>query len=134
LTYSYSRSVILMQSIEKKNKFKNKSNFKKVLMNEMIINNKYWNKHYDSSKEKFLLHSRYDRMRYYLSNDNVKNSIQILEKNINNLSHSQIYKFLTPKIKHSFKNSLKYKLSNFETFNIIYLMTSLNKYYKACGH
>ncbi len=133
LTYSYSRSLLLMEKIEKQFKNKNKSNFSENLIVEMLKNNKHWFNFYEKNNTHQFLNSKYDRSRYYLETKSVKNSINKLKFNINKIN---LIKFNIKNIminKSSILKLKKKKLNNFEILNFVFISKSLTKYYRACG-
>ena len=84
--------------------------------------------------EKDLLNSFYDRARYYLSIDDVMNSIKILEININKIEREEIIRLLKKKIKKKNIMNLKnFKNNNFQYIISTFLDRIFLKYYKACG-
>lgn len=61
------------------------SKIRKVLDHEMLKNPKYWKKYYKGDKNKVRLarkYSLFDRSRYYWDNDSVKESLDVLVKNL----------------------------------------------------
>ena len=133
LTYLYSRSLLLMQKIEKHFIEKNKSNFNENLIQEMLKNNKYWINFYEKNNYNQFLNSKYDRSRYYLGTKKVKNSIGKLRLNINNLNLTKLIKKFTHTSSNTILKLKKNKLNNFEILNFIFISRSLAKYYRACG-
>ena len=137
LTYNYSRSLFLMEKIEKKYLKNNFSKIKDNIMSTMLKDKKYWKDYYSGSSlkvKKLILNSKLDRMRYYLNKHKIKISINKLKKNINSLSSEKIKKYLLSKEnKTLFDKKLVKNLSNFDLINLIYISKCLNRYYRACG-
>ena len=137
LTYNYSRSLFLMEKIEKKYLKNNFSKIKDNIMSTMLKDKKYWKDYYSGNNlkiKKLILNSKLDRMRYYLNKHKIKISINKLKKNINSLSSEKIKKYLLLKEnKTLFDKKLVKNLSNFDLINLIYISKCLNRYYRACG-
>ena len=137
LTYNLIKSLLFMQEIEKIF-FKKNSDFKKIIIKNMLFNNFYWKDFFNMGRkkklEKDLLNSFYDRARYYLSIDDVMNSIKILEININKIEREEIIRLLKKKIKKKNIMNLKnFKNNNFQYIISTFLDRIFLKYYKACG-
>ncbi|XMB87105.1 class II D-tagatose-bisphosphate aldolase, non-catalytic subunit [Mycoplasmatota bacterium WC44] len=64
-----------------------RSNFKEILLGEMLNNPKHWQKHYDGDIEYKCKFSLLDRCRYYLENESVKSATNKL---LSNLESSKI--------------------------------------------
>ncbi len=133
LTYNYSRSLFYMEGLEKKIK-KKKSLLKKNIINSMKNKNKYWLGYYKANNINLFLESKLDRMRYYLNNQSVNNSINILKKNINSISLEKILTLLPRKQKKEFLFYNKKRLNHFENIKMIFVSKSLLRYYSACGY
>ena len=103
LTYSFSQSLFFMQKLEEIFFQRKKSNLKKVIFSTMIKNKKYWEDYYGKNNLKLLLNSKLDRMRYYLNEKNVKNSIKTLKKNINKIPKKNIFNHFNLNDKKKFK-------------------------------
>jgi D-tagatose-1,6-bisphosphate aldolase subunit GatZ/KbaZ len=61
------------------------SNIRNTLENEMLINPKYWKKHYTGAAGELAFSRKYsysDRIRYYWSNNSVQNSLDQLLNNL----------------------------------------------------
>ena len=138
LTYSFARSLLFMQKIEKKMFNKNLSNVENIILKFMLKNNKYWKGYYYGKKNKLrklILNSKLDRMRYYLNNKPILKSIKVLEKNVDSLDKRKLIKyFILAEDKKIFNNLQLKKMSNFNLINFIFISKSLNKYYTACGY
>ncbi|AST56523.1 tagatose-bisphosphate aldolase [Thermoanaerobacterium thermosaccharolyticum] len=92
LTFALREALIALNNIE--NELLNNvdsiklSNFTNVLVSEMINNPEHWKNHYfgDDARKKFLCKYSYsDRCRYYLPTRNVKNSLNLLIRNLENV-------------------------------------------------
>lgn len=92
LTFALREALIALNNIE--NELLNNvdsiklSNFTNVLVSEMINNPEHWKNHYfgDDARKKFLCKYSYsDRCRYYLPTRNVKNSLNLLIRNLKNV-------------------------------------------------
>jgi tagatose-1,6-bisphosphate aldolase non-catalytic subunit AgaZ/GatZ len=104
----------------------------------MLFNNFYWKDFFKrGNKKKFqknLLNSFYDRARYYLSYNDVVNSIKILEININKIKREDIIRLFKKEIElKDIKNSKNFKNNNFQYIISTFLDKIFLKYYKACG-
>ena len=133
LTYNYSRSLFFMERLEKKLK-KKRSLIKINIINSMKKKNKYWLGYYKANKVNLFLESKLDRMRYYLNNQKVINSINILKKNINTISLEKILTLIPKKQKKEFLFYNKKRLTHFENMKMIFVSKSLLRYYSACGY
>tara|TARA_B100000941_G_C28493484_1_gene549431 strand:- start:667 stop:1926 length:1260 start_codon:yes stop_codon:yes gene_type:complete len=134
LTYEYSKSLFLMERIEKfffKNKY---SQIKKKIFESMVRKNLYWKDYYSKNNRYLFLNSKLDRMRYYFNNKNIRRSLRILEKNINNINEEKIYKKVPLDSKKIFKFYRLKKLNNFESLKLIFLTKTLKKYFYASGY
>lgn len=94
LTFSFREAVFALAEIEKElcgmKKNIKSSEICSVIDDEMNENPKYWQKHYSGSEEEIKFAKKYsysDRIRYYWSNKNVDESLQLL---LNNLSENKI--------------------------------------------
>ena len=137
LTYNLIKSFLFMQELEKIF-FKKKSNFKKIIIKKMFANNFYWKDFFKKGSikklEKNLLNSFYDRARYYLSNNDVMNSIKILEINTNKINREEIIRLIKKKkLKKKIINLKNFKNNNFQYIISTFLDRIFLKYYKACG-
>ncbi|MDK2827888.1 MAG: D-tagatose,6-bisphosphate aldolase subunit GatZ/KbaZ [Clostridium butyricum] len=92
LTFALREALIALNNIE--NELLNNvdsiklSNFTNVLVSEMINNPEHWKNHYfgDDARKKFLCKYSYSvRCRYYLPTRNVKNSLNLLIRNLENV-------------------------------------------------
>jgi D-tagatose-1,6-bisphosphate aldolase subunit GatZ/KbaZ len=137
LTYNLVKSFLFMQKIEKIF-LRKKSNFRKIIIKKMFVNNLYWKDFFKKGSkkqlEKNLLNSFYDRTRYYLSNNDVMNSIKILEININKIKQEEIIRLLKKETdKKNITNLKNFKNNNFQHIISAFLDRIFLKYYKACG-
>lgn len=137
LTYNLLKSFLFMENLEKDFK-KKKSNFKLILKRELVKNNKYWLSYHNNKNNKLIfnqvLTSKFNRTRYYLDNNNILKSLDILKKNINSLKKDKIEKIIFLKNKKTIsKNIEKFSLNNFEKINFYFLKKVFQKYYSACG-
>lgn len=137
LTYNLIKSLLFMQEIEEVF-LGRKSNFQKTIIKNMLFNNFYWKDFFKrGNKKKFqknLLNSFYDRARYYLSYNDVVNSIKILEININKIKREDIIRLFKKEIElKDIKNSKNFKNNNFQYIISTFLDKIFLKYYKACG-
>ena len=123
-----------MQKIEEIFFRKKKSNFKEVILTTMLKNKKYWKEYYSKDNFKLLVRSKLDRMRYYLNEKKVKNSINILKENINKIKKDDIINLLNSKDKKLFNFYSKKKIKNFQILNTIFISKSISRYYEACGY
>ncbi len=73
-------------------------------------------------------------MRYYLNNQRVNDSINILKKNINSISLEKILTLVPKKQKKEFLFYNKKNLTHFENMKMIFISKSLLRYYSACGY
>ena len=88
LTFALKESLFSLENIEKEIFKNNLSNFRNTLDEAMLKNNKYWLKYYsgdDMEKSFKRAFSFSDRSRYYLVEEKVKESIEVLFKNINSI-------------------------------------------------
>jgi len=134
LTYNYSKAIFYMQKIEEIFFRKKKSNFKEVILTTMLKNKKYWKEYYSKDNFKLLVRSKLDRMRYYLNEKKVKNSINILKENINKIKKDDIINLLNSKDKKLFNFYSKKRIKNFQILNTIFISKSISRYYEACGY
>lgn len=134
LTLNYSKAIFFMHQIEKKFYKKKHSNIRKVILKSMINNPKYWKDYYKKKNENHFLNSKLDRMRYYLHVNSVSKSINLLKKNINNITFEKNFSLLNQINKKEFLRYQQNKLSNFEIIQLIYISKVLKKYFLACGY
>lgn len=137
LTYNLIKSFLFMQEIEKFF-LRRKSNFQKIIIKKMLFNNFYWKDFFKRGSkkklEKNLLNSFYDRARYYLCNNDVINSIKILEISINKIKREEIIRlFKKQKEKKDIMNLKNFKNNNFQYIISTFLDKIFLKYYRACG-
>ena len=132
LTYSYSRALFFMNNIEKKLFKKKESDIKKNILTSMMQNKKYWKNHYNVMSDQLLLNSKLDRSRYYLNTKNVKNSINVLKKNINQLDKPRLLSLIQKGLRKEFLFNNKKNLSNFDNIKLIFISKTLKRYFKAC--
>ena len=132
LTHNYSRALFFMNSIEKKFFKKSESNIKKNIFLSMTKNKKYWKNYYSDLNEQLLLNSKLDRSRYYLNTKNVKNSINVLKRNINQLEKHRFLSLIQKGSRKNFLSNNKKKLSNFDNIKLIFISKTLKRYFKAC--
>ena len=138
LTHYILKSLFLMEQYENEYyKKRNKSNFRQILIDEMINNKNHWKKYYnekDKNVMEKILRGKLDRTRYYLNNKKVNDSIKTLKKNFNLEKKKNILNFLkSQKIFYDINDIKKYKLTNFEFINFIFLKKTFFKYFKACN-
>ena len=100
----------------------------------MVRKNLYWKDYYSKNNRYLFLNSKLDRMRYYFNNKNIRRSLRILEKNINNINEEKIYKKVPLDSKKIFKFYRLKKLNNFESLKLIFLTKTLKKYFYASGY
>jgi len=136
LTYQLTKSLIFMESLEKKLVVK-KSFFTKILFRQMKKNNSFWLSYFNKKNKtsfKNIIKSKFDRTRYYLEDRKVLSSINLLKKNINK---HKIQEIIQPLLKKDLKLILniknQLKLSNFESISYLYLNSVFAKYYIASG-
>ena len=137
LTYNLIKSLLFMQDIEKKKSGKN-SDFKNIVLKKMFANNIYFKDYFKiigkKKLKKNIFNSYYDRARYYLYSNDVKNSIKTLKININKFTRQDIIKLLRKKkIIKKDNNFNSYYNSNFNFIASCFLNIIFLKYYKACG-
>ena len=132
LTYNYSRALFFMNSIEKKLFKKTESYIKKNILLSMIQNKKYWQDYYSDRNDHLLLNSKLDRSRYYLNTKNVKNSINVLKRNINQLDKHRFLSLIQRDLRKDFLFYNKKNLSNFDNIKLIFISKTLKRYFKAC--
>ena len=80
LTYQLTKSLIFMESLEKKLVVK-KSFFTKILFRQMKKNNSFWLSYFNKKNKtsfKNIIKSKFDRTRYYLEDRKVLSSINLL--------------------------------------------------------
>ncbi len=133
LTLNYSKAIFFMHQIEKKLFKTNHSNIKKVILNSMLNNPKYWKDYYNRKNKNLYLTSKLDRMRYYLHTNSVIKSINLLKKNINKITLEKNFSLFNQINKKEFFRYRKNKLSNFEMIKLIFITKVLKKYFTACG-
>ena len=121
-----------MNSIEKKLFKKTESYIKKNILLSMIQNKKYWQDYYSDRNDHLLLNSKLDRSRYYLNTKNVKNSINILKRNINQLDKHRFLSLIQRDLRKDFLFYNKKNLSNFDNIKLIFISKTLKRYFKAC--
>lgn len=132
LTYSYSRALFFMNNIEKKLFIKKESDIKENILISMMQNKKYWKNYYNVMSDQLLLNSKLDRSRYYLNTKNVKNSINVLKKNINQLDKLRLLSLMQKGLRKEFLFNNKKNLSNFDNIKLIFISKTLKRYFKAC--
>ena len=132
LTYNYSRALFFMNSIEKKFFKKKESYIKKNILLSMMKNKKYWQDYYSDRNDQLLLNSKLDRSRYYLNNKNVKSSLNVLKRNINQLDKHRFLSLIQRGLRKDFLFYNKKNLSNFDNIKLIFISKTLKRYFKAC--
>ena len=104
----------------------------------MFANNIYFKDYFKiigkKKLKKNIFNSYYDRARYYLYSNDVKNSIKTLKININKFTRQDIIKLLRKKkIIKKYNNFNSYYNSNFNFLVSFFLNIIFLNYYKACG-
>ena len=126
ITYALREALINMCEIEKNYIKKNKrSHFKKILDRVMKEDPKYWNKYYIGTDEEIKIKRKYsyfDRSRYYMSNEKILNSLNILESNLNNhiLNPCIIHQYFRNQYDRLYRNGEKC-----DFYNLIYDFISM---------
>ena len=83
LTFALTQAIIELEELEKKMIKEEYSNFIKNLKIEMEKNPSHWENHYEKENLEFLIKNSFlDRTRYYLETPSIKNSINIILKNL----------------------------------------------------
>jgi D-tagatose-1,6-bisphosphate aldolase subunit GatZ/KbaZ len=137
LTYNLIKSLLFMEDIEKKSLGKN-SDFKNTVLKKMFANNIYFKDYFKIIEKKKLkkniFNSYYDRARYYLYSNDVKNSVKTLKININKFNRQDIIEsLLKKKIMKKDNNFNSHYSENFNFITSCFLDIIFLKYYKACG-
>lgn len=92
LTNALREAIFSLSYIEEElfryNRSKKLSKIRKILDSEMLKNPKYWKNHYKGDKNKIRLarkYSLFDRSRYYWDNNSVKESLDLLIRNLKSI-------------------------------------------------
>ena len=137
LTFNLLKSFLFMEKVERNN-YNERSNLEKTILDEMLTRDKYWRDYFKNipknKLQKNIINSYFDRTRYYLDDENVLNSIKILEHNINKICQKKIIKLLIKETKNKYLYKIKfYNYKNFDLIISNFLNKIFIKYYKACG-
>lgn len=93
---------------------KDRSNFSQVLLDEMRINNQYWEKYYSNDCLADFACSYLDRSRYYLMNNRVSKSIETLKRNVDGIRNQAAILKIIPELgiceKRLFDNVIDYHI------------------------
>ena len=97
LTFNYTKAILKMGKIEKRY-FKNHSDIKKVILKVLKQNKKHWIDYYNLCSMDRVLTGRFDRLRYYWNELNLKKAKNKLLKNIDSLEKKIILKHINKKV------------------------------------
>ena len=133
VTFSLTKAILQMCKLEKKFSYAT-SDIKRIIIQQVKKNNKHWKDYYKINElDKLLFTSYLDRVRYYWGIKKVKKAKNILFKNINQLSISQITRAINFKKKHKMIIK-KFNLNNADSILLFFIFPTLEKYYSACGY
>ena len=133
VTFFLTKAILKMCKLEKRF-CHNSSQIKKIIIQQVKKNNKHWKDYYKTNElDKLLFSSYLDRVRYYWRIKEVKKAKNVLFKNINQLSISQISKAVNFKKRHKMIIK-KFNLSNSDSILLFFIFPTLEKYYSACGY
>lgn len=132
LTYNFTNAILKMSKIEKKYT-KNHSDIKNIILKTLKQNKKNWMDYYNRADINKVLIGKFDRLRYYWNDINIKKAKNKLFQNIDNLDKRILLRDMG--IKNN--NQVLLSLSNESNSTIIinsYIFKVLQKYYKACNY
>ena len=132
LTYNYSKALYFMNYIEKKFFKNSESDIKKNILLVMKQNKKYWKDYYNNQNNKLFLNSKLNRSRYYLNFKAVRDSINILKSNINQINKYRLSNLIQKSLRKDFLIYSKKNMSNFDVIKLLFISKTLKRYFKAC--